>query len=161
MNQTTKKIVSLVLATAMLSVSLDLQSQSNCSAYHRQKGCSQASEAGFVYNSQSKSGLFAKGTTSNLKAVFYAGFDYSITICADGSLGSDIGLVLKDAITGEVLFDNATESKAQHMEFSCEATRNMVVVITIAGGSPNKQKGNEGACLGLLIEQKPTPKVGF
>jgi hypothetical protein len=156
-----KKIASLALAIAMLGISIDLPSQANCGSFHRQKGCSQASEPGFIYNSQSKSGLFAKGTTSNLKAVFYAGFDYSISICADGVLGRDIAIQLKDPVTGEVIYDNATDNKSQHMEFSCEATRNMTIMISIPGAGPNKGEAAEGACLGLLIEQKPTPKVGF
>lgn len=156
-----KKALSLVLATAMLAISVDLPSQANCNGFHRRKGCSQASEPGFLYNSQSKSGLFAKGTTSKLKAVFYAGFDYSISICADGALGSDIGFQLIDAVTGEVLYDNATDNKSQHMEFTCESTRNMNVMITIPGAGPQKGQAEDGSCLGILIEQKPTPKVGF
>ncbi|MCA6363263.1 MAG: hypothetical protein IM638_09505 [Bacteroidetes bacterium] len=156
-----KKALSLVLAAAFLTISVDLPSQANCNNFHRRRGCSQASEPGFIYNSQSKSGLFAKGTSSKLKAVFYAGFDYSISICGDASLGSDIAFTLTDATTGEVLYDNATDNKAQHMEFSCEGTRNMNIMISIPGAGPAKGQAEDGACLGILIEQKPTPKVGF
>jgi hypothetical protein len=156
-----KKALSLVLAAAMLTISVDLSSQANCNNFHRRRGCSLASELGFIYNSQSKSGLFAKGTTSKLKAVFYSGFDYSISICADGALGSDIAFTLTDAATGEVLYDNATDNKAQHMEFTCESTRNMNIIISIPGAGPSKGQAEDGSCLGILIEQKPTPKVGF
>jgi hypothetical protein len=152
--------ISLVLL-AIVCINLPLTSQAPCVTFHRQQGCSQASEAGFIYNSQSKSGLFAKGTTSKLKAVFYAGFDYSISLCADKILGDQIGMVLSDATTGEVLYDNATDNKAGHMEFSCETTRNMHITITIPGTGPGKGKSADAACLGILIEQKVTPKVGF
>lgn len=112
----------------MVAINLPLNSQQPCVTFHRQVGCSMASEPGFIYNSQSKSGLFARGTTSKLKAVFFAGFDYSITMCADKLLGTDIGLVLADATTGEVLYDNATDNKSPHMEFSCESTRNLSLI---------------------------------
>jgi hypothetical protein len=152
--------ISLVLL-AIVCINLPLTSQAPCVTFHRTAGCSQASEAGFIYNSQSKSGLFAKGTTSKLKAIFYSGFDYSISLCADKVLGDQIGMVLSDAKTGEVLYDNATDNKAPHMEFSCETTRNMNITITIPGTGPGKGKSADAACLGILIEQKVTPKVGF
>jgi hypothetical protein len=156
-----KKLPIYLMLAAMVCINLPLTSQAPCVTYHRQAGCSQASEEGFIYNSQSKSGLFAKGTTSKLKAIFYAGFDYSISLCADGALGDQIGMILSDATTGEVLYDNATDNKAGHMEFSCETTRNMFITITIPGTGPTKGKTADAACLGILIEQKVTPKVGF
>lgn len=156
-----KKLPVYLMLTVMIGMNLPLNSQAPCVTFHRQAGCSMASEEGFIYNSQSKSGLFARGTTSKLKAVFYSGFDYSITMCADKMLGTDIGLKLSDASTGEVLYDNATDNKSPHMEFSCESTRNMIITITIPGNGPGKGKTADAACLGVLIEQKPTPKVGF
>ncbi|MBI3509880.1 MAG: hypothetical protein HY064_04400 [Bacteroidetes bacterium] len=156
-----KKLSKYVLIAAMIGITAPIPSQNTCLMYHRQPGCSQASEEGFIYNSQSKSGLFAKGTTSKLKAIFYAGFDYSISLCADPALGTEIGLVLSDASTGEVLYDNATDNKSSHMEFSCESTRNMFVTVTIPGEGVSRGKAVDAACLGILIEQKVTPKVGF
>ncbi|HEU4718003.1 MAG TPA: hypothetical protein VFU15_09220 [Bacteroidia bacterium] len=156
-----KKLPVYIMLAAMSGLALPLPSQAPCVTYHRQAGCSQASEDGFLYNSQSKSGLFARGTTSKLKAVFYSGFDYSISMCADKLLGTGIGMVLSDATTGEVLYDNATDNKATHFEFSNETTRNMFITITIPGSGPGKGKSADAACLGILIEQKVTPKVGF
>lgn len=150
-----------MMIAAVLGLNLPLTSQAPCVTYHRQAGCSMASEPGFIYNSQSKSGIFAKGTTSKLKFVGFAGFDYSISLCADKSLGTEIGMVLSDANTGEVLYDNATDAKSPHMEFSCETSRNMFITITIPGSGPSKGKTADAACLGVLIEQKVTPKVGF
>ena len=156
-----KKLSTYVMLAAMVGLNLPVYSQAPCVTYHRQAGCSQASEEGFIYNSQSKSGVFAQGTTSKLKFIAYSGFDYSISLCADAALGDQIGMVLSDATTGEVLYDNATDNKASHMEFSCETTRNMFITITIPGSGPKKGKTADAACLGILIEQKTTPKVGF
>jgi hypothetical protein len=155
-----KKAATYIMLLAMVATTLPIHAQNPCVTFHR-KGCSQASEGGFIYNSQSKSGLFAKGTTSKLKVVCYGGFDYSISICNDKLLGADIGFTLSDATTGEVLYDNATDNKATHMEFSCEDTRNMVITITIPGAGVSKGAAGDGGCLGVLIEQKTSPKVGF
>jgi hypothetical protein len=155
-----KKLTSLVMIVALVGIHLQLPSQLPCNNYHRKSGCSMASESGFIYNSQSRSGLFARGTTSKLKAVFYSGFDYSITICPDAALGNDIQFTLSDATDGSIIYDSNADNKAMHMEFSCETTRNMIITVIIPGGVA-KGHAEDGSCLGILIEQMVTPKVGF
>lgn len=150
----------LIVAIIALTAGLSMQAQ-DCAGYHKKAGCSQASEAGFMYNSQSKSGLFAPGTSSNMKVVFYQGFDYSISLCPDKMLGTDLTFKLVDTKTGEVLYDNATDAKSIHMEFSCETTRAVTIQVSVPGATVKKGKTTDGACLGVLIEQKPTTKVGF
>jgi hypothetical protein len=156
-----KKVTSVLMIAILMGLHIQLPSQLPCSNFHRQAGCSQASEEGFRYNSQSRSGLFARGTTSKLKAVFYAGMDYSITLCPDAALGTDIQFTLTDAIDGTLIYDNATDNKTPHMEFSCETTRNMFITVIIPGGEVKKGRAEDGSCLGILIEQMVTPKVGF
>lgn len=155
------KIKALFIAFA-LTVTLSQVNAQDCAGFHKRSGCSQASEDDFQYNSQSKSGLFAPGTTSNLKVVFYEGFDYSISICPDKMLGADLTFKMMDTKTGEVLYDNATDAKATHMEFTCETTRAVTIMVSVPGAAPKKgQKPVDGACVGVLIEQKPSTKVGF
>ena len=149
------------MLAATISLNLQVYAQNTCISFHRQEECNQASEEGFIYNSQSKSGLFGKGTTSRLKVVFFKGFDYSITLCADILLGEGIGMVMTDAATGEVLYDNATDNKSPHFEFANEASLNAIITVTIPGEGTKKGKAADGACLGILIQQKPTPKTGF
>lgn len=149
-----------IIAITAIVASVSMQAQ-DCAGYHKKASCSQASEAGFMYNSQSKSGVFAPGTSSNMKVVFYSGFDYSISICPDKLLGTDLSFKMVDSKTGEVLYDNATDSKSTHMEFSCETTRAVTIQVTVPGAKIKKGQSVDGACLGVLIEQKPTPKVGF
>jgi len=158
----TIKALFLALTAALAAPALSAQ---DCAGFHKKAGCSQASEDGFIYNSQSKSGLFAPGTASNLKVVFYEGFDYSISLCGDKAIGAEMAFKLTDTKTGEILYDNATDSKAQHMEFSCETTRPVTITVTVPGSAPAGDKKNvkpqNGACVGVLIEQKPSAKVGF
>jgi hypothetical protein len=37
----------------------------------------------------------------------------------------------------------------------------MVITVTVPGAGINKGKAADGGCLGILIEQKKSPKVGF
>ncbi|TND05866.1 MAG: hypothetical protein FD123_3557 [Bacteroidetes bacterium] len=157
------KIKFLFLATAF-AIALPISKAQDCAGFQKKAGCSQASEEGFMYNSQSKAGLFAPGTKSNLKVVFYGGFDYSISLCSDKIFGTaGLDFTLTDTKTGEVLYNNATDSKSQHMEFSCEDTRAVTISVTVPGTPPKKGSGKsyDGGCVGVLIEQKPTTKVGF
>lgn len=130
--------------------------QAICNIFLNRAACKSPSEPGFIYNSSSKSGLFAKGTVSKLKVPFYSGLDYSIRICADTILGHEIGLVITKSPTGEVLYDNATDNKASHTIFSCKETCTAFITVTIPGPAPIKGKLVETGCLGVLIEQKPT-----
>lgn len=149
-----------IIAITAIVASVSMQAQ-DCAGYHKKAGCSQASEGGFMYNSQSKSGVFAPGTSSNMKVVFYSGFDYSISICSDKTVSNGLAFKLVDSKTGEVLYDNATDNKSPHMEFSCETTRAVTIQVSVPGAGIKKGQSVEGACVGVLIEQKPTPKVGF
>lgn len=157
------KLKSLFIAFAF-AVAVPAVNAQECGQFHKRAGCSQATEEGFMYNSQSKSGLFAPGTSSKLKVVFYEGFDYSISLCSDKLFGTaGLDFTLTDTKTGEVLYNNATDSKSQHMEFSCETTRAVTITVTVPGAAPKKGSGKayDGGCVGVLIEQKPTAKVGF
>lgn len=155
-----KKLTTSFLFFAFVSFNISLSSQTPCVTYHRQTTCSQRSEGGFIYNSQSKSGLFAKGTSSKLKVIFYAGFDYSISLCADKDLGAQIGLILTDAKTGEILYDNATNNKSGHMEFSCQTTRNIAVAITIPGSGLTKDRQPMLLVWVFLLNRKSVQKLG-
>lgn len=55
-----KKLTTSFLFFAFVSFNISLSSQTPCVTYHRQTTCSQRSEGGFIYNSQSKSGLLQK-----------------------------------------------------------------------------------------------------
>lgn len=91
-----------------------------------------------------------------MKMIAYQGFDYSISICVDPLLGTQIGFILTDALTGEVLYDNATDNHPTHTEFSCEQARNIHIKVSI----PGVKGKDKGACLGVLIEQRVSVKKG-
>ena len=137
-----------------------------CSDFHR-KGCLRSPDEGFAYNGQSRSGLFAKGQTSTVKAVFYKGMDYHISVCTEDKATANF--TIKDAKTGEVLYDNSTDNNTQEIQITNENTRNVNIQVILAGaegggekgGKKDMVKGQEGMCAGLLIEHRRSDKTGF
>jgi hypothetical protein len=133
-----------------------------CADFHR-KSCLRSPDEGFSYNGQSRSGLFSKGQQSTVKAVFYKGMDYHISVCTENQ--SQANFVIKDAKTGEVLYDNSTDNNTQEIQISNLNTRNVNIMVVLPGGSEagkkDMVKGSEGMCAGLLIEHRRSDKTGF
>lgn len=136
-----------------------------CQNFHR-KSCLRSPDEGFAYNGQSRSGLFAKGQQSTIKAVFYKGMDYHISVCTEDE--TQANFTIKDAKTGETLYDNASDNNTQEIQITNENTRSVLIVVTIPGGDggtggkkKDMVKGQEGLCAGLLIEHRRSDKIGF
>ena len=137
---------------------------SPCQDFHR-KSCQRSPDDGFSYNGQSKSGLFAKGQSSTIKAIFYKGMDYHISVCCEEK--TTINFSIKDAKPlkpeNELLYDNSTDNNTNEVQLTNENTRHVNIMVTIPGGDPkiDKVKGTEGICAGLLIEHRRSDKTGF
>lgn len=134
-----------------------------CTDFHR-KACLRSPDEGFAYNGQSRSGLFSKGQQSSVKAVFYKGMDYHISVCTEDE--TQANFVIKDAKTGEVLYDNSTDNNTQEIQISNTNTRSINIQVVLPGGEGEKGKkdmvkGQEGMCAGILIEHRRSDKTGF
>ncbi len=133
-----------------------------CTDFHR-KACLRSPDEGFTYNGQSRSGLFSKGQQSTVKAVFYKGMDYHISVCTEDE--SQANFVIKDAKTGEVLYDNSADNNTQEIQMTNINTRSVTIQVVLAGGSEagkkDMVKGQPGMCAGLLIEHRRSDKTGF
>ena len=137
-----------------------------CNDFHR-KSCLRSADEGFSYNGQSRSGLFSKGQQASVKAVFYRGMDYHISVCTEDE--TQANFTIKDAKTGEVLYDNSTDNNTQEIQISNQNTRNVNIAVILAGsgdkagkeGKKDMVKGSPGICAGLLIEHRRSDKVGF
>ena len=161
--------ISLVLSLSAIAVtaqrygSVPKVSVTNpCQDFHK-KSCLRSPDDGFIYNGQSSSGLFAKGQNSTVRAVFYAGMDYHVSICSEDE--AQAHFIIKDLKTGEVLYDNSTDNNTQEIQITNQHTRNVNILVTLPGssdgGKVDKVKGSEGVCAGLLIEHKKSDKTGF
>jgi len=161
--------ISLALILGLTSITAVAQRYGNvpkvaasnpCQDFHK-KSCLRSPDEGFAYNGQSRSGLFAKGQNSTIKAVFYKGMDYHVSVCTEDE--SAANFLIKDAKTGEVLYDNTTDNNTQEIQISNENTRHVNILVVLPGDQDKKDmiKGQEGLCAGLLIEHRRSDKTGF
>lgn len=157
-----KYILSIFLSTALIS-SVFAQT-SVCGQYHR-KYCKFEDDKGreWLYNAQSKSGLFNQGMVSKLRCVIYKGMDYRISVCCETLIGEKVNYKIFDARTSELLFDNKASEDTQVFEFQSVSTRQLIIEVLVPKGATEKDehKSTNAACVGLLIEHKVTDKQGF
>lgn len=160
-----KKIFLILGVCVSFSLSTIAQT-SACGQFHK-TACfmegSKADRKAFQYNSQSKSGLFAQGTTSKMRCVVYKGMDYRMTVCCETVLGEKINFKIFDGRTQELLFDSQKNDDTHQFEFQAGSTRQLVIEVTVPTGEVKEQKGKpvDAACVGLLIEHKVSEKTGF
>lgn len=117
----------------------------------------------WMYNAQSKSGLFNQGMVSKLRCVIYKNMDYRLTVCCETVLGDKVNFKIFDARTNEMLFDNSTAEDTQVFEFQSVSTRQLIIEVVVPTGATeqDKHKSQDAACVGLLIEHKVTDRQGF
>ena len=154
------------LSLFILSSVMLFSQASVCGQFHR-KFCTvetkRGGNGGWLYNAQSKSGLFNQGSTSKIRCVIYKGMDYRINVCCETAIGDKLNYKIFDARTSELLYDNATAQNEPLFEFQSTASRQLIIEVTVPNGatSQDKHKPMEAACVGLLIEHKVTERQGF
>lgn len=161
-----KKAFLIIVVFALSTLGTQLMAQAGvCGQFHK-KYCkmegSKSDDRAFMYNSQSKSGLFAQGTISKMRCVIYKGMDYRMTVCCE-TAGSTVNFKIFDAKTNEELFDNAKNENTQQFEFQSATTRQLIIEVMIPSGETTSAKGKpiDAACVGLLIEHKVSDRIGF
>ena len=154
-----------IILTLFVTVCVSLFSQTGvCFNYH--KSCSvknSKNDKNWIYDTQSRSGLFNQGMTSKIRCVIYKGMDYRINVCCDASLGEKLSYKIFDSKSNELLYDNQTTENAPTFEFQSSTTRQLIIELTVPQGAAQKEKHKpiDAACVGLLIEHKVTEKQGF
>lgn len=157
-----------LIFTIFLSLGLSklVAQPSSCGQFHK-SNCiiegTRADKRAFQYNSQSKSGLFAQGSTSKMRCVVYKGMDYRMTVCSETSLGEKIQFKIFDGRTQELLFDSSKNDDTHQFEFQAGSTRQLVIEVNVPTGEVKEEKGKpvDAACVGMLIEHKVSERTGF
>jgi len=154
------------LTLFILSSVMAFSQASVCGQFHRKYCVVETKHGGkgeWLYNAQSKSGLFNQGSTSKIRCVIYKGMDYRINVCCDAAIGEKLNYKIFDARTSELLYDNATAQSEPLFEFQSTASRQLIIEVSVPlGATPqDKHKPMEAACVGLLIEHKVTERQGF
>ena len=93
------------LSLFILSSVMLFSQASVCGQFHR-KFCTvetkRGGNDGWLYNAQSKSGLFNQGSTSKIRCVIYKGMDYRINVCCETAIGDKLNYKIFDALTSEL-----------------------------------------------------------
>jgi hypothetical protein len=161
-----KKIIAALVVLIGLTASQAIAQASACGDFHR-KACymegTKKDKREFMYNAQSKSGLFAQGSVSKMRCIVYKGMDYRMTVCCETILGDKVNFKIYDGRTNELLFDNTKNDDSQQFEFQASTTRQLIIEATVPAGDVKEEKGKAetAACVGLLIENKVSERTGF
>lgn len=119
----------------------------DCTGYH-QYHCTYADYT-FFYSRQSKSALFKRGQTSEMKIIAYGGEDYYIGVCAHRKFGDIHFRIVEDNDERTVIYDNTQDDFSQSVVFSNEITRNLIVEVTVP---PGKKSEMDRRCVGVIIQ---------
>ncbi|MBN1597756.1 MAG: hypothetical protein JW894_05640 [Bacteroidales bacterium] len=149
-----KNIFISILFTIILTLPLSLKGQ-DCTDYH-QYHCLYADYT-FFYSRQSKSALFKRGQTSELKIIAYSGEDYYVSVCAHRKFGNVRFRILEDNDQRMVIYDNAENDYAESVTFSNDITRNLIIEVSVL---ETEDKSNDRRCVGVVIQFRKTEIEG-
>lgn len=138
---------------------VQLASAQNCYDFYK-KYIPRHTNARFAYalNNTSVSLPFKPGESRCVYGELIQGKDYRITICSDSLYNGVVSLVIKNN-EGKILYDNSQDDFNVNIEFSCRKT-NPVEFILTAPSRMDVDPETKG-CIGLIIEDMVTPKIGF
>lgn len=160
-----RKMKYLILTLFILLSAFPLQAQ-DCTDYH-QYHCPYADYT-FYYSRQSKSALFERGQSSELRIVAYGGEEYYIAICANRKWKDVRFKVMEDNESRTLLYDNSDNEYAQSVTIANDVTRNLIIEVI----TPEPEKPvdvGEKRCVGVVLmfrrsdykEQDPDGQMGF
>jgi hypothetical protein len=140
-----------ILALLFIILALNAFSQ-DCTGYH-QFHC-QYADYTFFYSRQSKSALFRRGQSSELRIVAYGGEDYYIAVCAHRKFGNIHFRILEDSEDSIQIFDNAEHEYVESIIFTNEVTRNLIIEVSVPEGTGKESK--ERRCVGVVVQFRKT-----
>lgn len=112
----------------------------------------------YALNSTSVSLAFTPGESKCVYGELIQGKDYRITICSDSLYNGVVSLIIKNN-EGKILYDNSQDDFNVNIEFSCRKTNPVEYILT----APNRMDVDPETkgCIGLIIEDMVTPRIGF
>src|SRR6056297_2343838 len=120
----------------------------NCKNYHVEN-C-RWGDRSYFYSRQSRSALFAPGTTSKFNIVVYKGEEYYISIEGHRKLGDLRLRLLEDDEGKTVLYDNADFKYENYFYFKNATTKKLIVEVSAPGAEDPDEK-EARYCVGVLL----------
>lgn len=122
----------------------------DCSEYHKYH-CIYGDDS-FTYSDQSKSALFRRGQSSEIKFVAHGEEEYYISVCAHRKFGDIQFRILEDRDERTLIYDNAADDFAESVIFFNPSTRNLIIEVNVPEG--NEKDFYERRCVGVVIQYR-------
>lgn len=120
-------------------------------------------------NSQSRSGSIKSGETYEMSFIAQQGMDYRLSSKLADPSGGTISYEVFEMVVEKKMIDGKEQFKrvkhvlatsdaggAQALEFTTDKTRKIYIAVALSGGDLKKPQ-----CVGILVEDKKTTKLGF
>jgi len=118
----------------------------------------------YKYSGQSKGGTFELGQTSQFKIVTFAGFKYSVSLCAEEQLDGIFFRIKEDTENGKILYDGEKDSSGYNWkQFYIEKSQSLIIEVVAPDKDPSKEIDDEDTfgCVAVTIEYYKVGKKGF
>lgn len=148
-----KNLLYTILLILFIFISYNTFAQ-DCTDYH-QYHCLYGDYT-FFYSRQSKSTLFRKGQSSELKIVAYGGEDYYVAVCAHRKFGDIQFRILEDNEKRSLIYDNAKDNYSESIVLSNTITRNLIIEVNVPEGDGRNL--SDRRCVGVVIEFRKTKR---
>ena len=147
----------ILLSLLLLGVCCNLKAQ-DCFNFHKQNCCPKKGAFAYSVNEASVSFAFKPGESKCVYMDLLEGKDYRMTICSDSLYNGVVSFVIKNT-DGRILYDNSQDDFLTDIEFSCRKHNSVELIIT----APNRLDvdSETKGCIGVLIEDMVSPKIGF
>jgi hypothetical protein len=118
----------------------------------------------YKYSGQSKGGTFELGQVSQFKMVTFAGFKYSVSLCAEKQLDGIFFRIKEDSENGKVLYDGQKDDDGYNWkQFYIEKSQYLIIEVVAPDKDPSKELDYEDTfgCVAVTIEYYKVGKKGF
>lgn len=132
----------------------------DCQSFH-ENHCISYADGGYLPTTFSRSFSLKKGEVRNARITFQKGQDYHLNFAIDDLFASRLFIQIVDTNTRQILYDNTTDKLSLDMEFSAIYNIEAIITIETPAGTINDDKYQYTGCVGMLIENRPTPPTGF
>lgn len=145
-------ILALLLITFIVPV---VTAQRNsCRKFHLYSDCNINPGPRFKYDGQSRSNIIGAGDQMIYNLVLYADRQYKINFCVSDQF-DPIHVVLMNAMTDEVIYDNAQDDYIGTLTLNIEYTQRMKISLEVLAEEMTEQDKLEYfGCIGMMIQYK-------
>ena len=150
-----KKIVFFTY-TLLFFLGTEITFSQDCTDYH-EFNCTFADWT-YFYSRQSKSALFKKGQTSELRYIAYGGEEYFISVCTHRKFAPIHFKIYEDNEEKDLLYDNSMDDFINTVTFANNRTRKLIIEVHVSEDA--QASADDMKCVGVLIQFKKTEATG-